>query len=217
MSCDIVFLEASDEVLIRRYSENRRRHPIAKPGRLRPMPFSASACSCRVRDRADMIIDTSRLRTSCPAQQIAHGVLRVVRPAAHGRPRVLVWLFKHGMPVEADIMIDVRFLPNPFYDPEMRTMTGLDKRSPILFWTIPRRRSFGRLGHSCSIRLCRAISRRVSRSFLSPSAARAASTAALPLPSHGPLPGRRSVSCEHLPPRPVTRQHEGIGLHVVYR
>ena len=93
MSCDIVFLEASDEVLIRRYSENRRRHPIAKPGET-----TADAIQRELSDQQLMDV------------------------------HVFSFGFKHGMPVEADIMIDVRFLPNPFYDPEMRTMTGLDKR-----------------------------------------------------------------------------------------
>lgn len=65
MSCDIVFLEASDEVLIRRYSENRRRHPIAKPGETTADAIQRERLQLQgVRDRADMIIDTSRLRTS---------------------------------------------------------------------------------------------------------------------------------------------------------
>ena len=81
MSCDIVFLEASDEVLIRRYSENRRRHPIAKPGET-----TADAIQSRYDYRHE---PSAHL---CHAQQIAHGVLRAVRPAAHGRSRVLVWL-----------------------------------------------------------------------------------------------------------------------------
>ena len=99
MSCDIVFLEASDEVLIRRYSENRRRHPIAKPGET-----TADA------------IQRERMAFS----ELSDQQLMDVHVFSFG--------FKHGMPVEADIMIDVRFLPNPFYDPEMRTMTGLDKK-----------------------------------------------------------------------------------------
>lgn len=98
-----------------------------------------------------MIIDTSRLRTSALRNKLRMAFSELSDQQLMD-VHVFSFGFKHGMPVEADIMIDVRFLPNPFYDPEMRTMTGLDKRSPILFWTIPRRRSFGRLGHSCSIR-----------------------------------------------------------------
>ena len=182
MSCDIVFLEASDEVLIRRYSENRRRHPIAKPGETTADAIQRERLQLQgVRDRADMIIDTSRLRTSALRNKLRMAFSELSDQQLMD-VHVFSFGFKHGMPVEADIMIDVRFLPNPFYDPEMRTMTGLDKKV-----SIPRRRSFGRLGHSCSIRSCPVISRRVSRSFLSPSAARAASTAALPLPRPRPV------------------------------
>ena len=107
MSCDIVFLEASDEVLIRRYSENRRRHPIAKPGETTADAIQRERLQLQgVRDRADMIIDTSRIDAGgnmcdsrreplahfCLAQQAAHGFFRAVRPAAYGCPRVLVWL-----------------------------------------------------------------------------------------------------------------------------
>ena len=85
MSCDIVFLEASDEVLIRRYSENRRRHPIAKPGE------TTSAAAGRSRSsRYDYRHEP--LAHFCLAQQAAHGFFRAVRPAAYGCPRVLVWL-----------------------------------------------------------------------------------------------------------------------------
>lgn len=98
-----------------------------------------------------MIIDTSRLRTSALRNKLRMAFSELSDQQLMD-VHVFSFGFKHGMPVEADIMIDVRFLPNPFYDPEMRTMTGLDKRSRILFWTIPRRRSFGRLGHGYSIR-----------------------------------------------------------------
>lgn len=131
MSCDIVFLEASDEVLIRRYSENRRRHPIAKPGETTADAVQRERLQLQgVRDRADMIIDTSRLRTSALRNKLRMAFSELSDQQLMD-VHVFSFGFKHGMPVEADIMIDVRFLPNPFYDPEMRTMTGLDKRSPI--------------------------------------------------------------------------------------
>ena len=128
-----------------------------------------------------MIIDTSRLRTSALRNKLRMAFSELSDQQLMD-VHVFSFGFKHGMPVEADIMIDVRFLPNPFYDPEMRTMTGLDKKVSDLFWTIPRPRSSGRLGRSCSIRSCPAISRRASHSFLLPSAARAVNTAALPSP-----------------------------------
>ena len=128
MSCDIVFLEASDEVLIRRYSENRRRHPIAKLGETTADAIQRERLQLQgVRDRADMIIDTSRLRTSALRNKLRMAFSELSDQQLMD-VHVFSFGFKHGMPVEADIMIDVRFLPNPFYDPEMRTMTGLDKK-----------------------------------------------------------------------------------------
>ena len=117
MSCDIVFLEASDEVLIRRYSENRRRHPIAKPGETTADAIQRERLQLKgVRDRADMIIDTSRLRTSALRNKLRMAFSELSDQQLMD-VHVFSFGFKHGMPVEADIMIDVRFLPNPFYDP----------------------------------------------------------------------------------------------------
>lgn len=117
MSCDIVFLEASDEVLIRRYSENRRRHPIAKPGETTADAIQRERLQLQgVRDRADMIIDTSRLRTSALRNKLRMAFSELSDQQLMD-VHVFSFGFKHGMPVEADIMIDVRFLPNPFYDP----------------------------------------------------------------------------------------------------
>lgn len=74
-----------------------------------------------------MIIDTSRLRTSALRNKLRMAFSELSDQQLMD-VHVFSFGFKHGMPVEADIMIDVRFLPNPFYDPEMRTMTGLDKK-----------------------------------------------------------------------------------------
>lgn len=127
MSSKLVYLEASDEVLIRRYSENRRRHPLALPGE-----STASAISrerrqlAHVRERADVIIDTSHLRTSALSHRLRTAFSKVPEQQMMD-VRVFSFGFKHGVPAEADLMMDVRFLPNPYYDPEMRHKTGLDK------------------------------------------------------------------------------------------
>ena len=119
MTCKVVFLEASDEVLIRRYSENRRRHPLATRGDTTADAIQRERMAlASIRDRADMVIDTSRMRTAF-SELTAEQLMDV---------HVFSFGFKHGMPIEADLMIDVRFLPNPFYDPEMRTLTGLDAK-----------------------------------------------------------------------------------------
>ncbi len=144
MSVDLVYLEASDEVLMRRYNENRRRHPLAMPGESTADAIARERRQlAAVRERADMIIDTSHLATS---------TLRTMLRAAFSEltdqqlmeVRVFSFGFKHGLPAEADIMIDVRFLPNPFYDPEMRRLTGLDEKVSSFVLDHPKTQEFWR-------------------------------------------------------------------------
>ena len=126
ITCQVVFLDTSDEVLMRRYDENRRRHPLAQPGE----PLASAIARERrqlaaVRDFSDLVIDTSSL----PIKDLRARLRRTFSELTDQQlmeVSVFSFGFKHGMPVEADLMIDVRFLPNPFYDPQMRTMTGND-------------------------------------------------------------------------------------------
>ncbi len=128
MSVELVFLEASDEVLMRRYSENRRRHPLAQPGESTASAIARERRELQgVRERADMIIDTTRLPTTALRARLRDAFSELTDQQLM-EVRVFSFGFKHGMPVEADILIDVRFLPNPFYDPEMRNLTGLDEK-----------------------------------------------------------------------------------------
>lgn len=128
MSVEVVYLEASDEVLIRRYSENRRRHPLAMSGESMADAIARERYQLRgIRASADMVIDTSRMRTS----ELRSMLLSTFSELSDQQlldVRVFSFGFKHGLPAEADIMIDVRFLPNPFYDPEMRPLTGQDAK-----------------------------------------------------------------------------------------
>ncbi|MCI7730737.1 RNase adapter RapZ [Enorma burkinafasonensis] len=142
MSCKVVFLEASDEVLIRRYSENRRRHPLAKPGETTADAIQRERAQLAdVREHADMIIDTSRLRTSALRAKL-HQAFSELSDEQLMEIQVFSFGFKHGMPVEADLMIDVRFLPNPFSDPEMRRLTGLDEKVARFVLDHPNTQSF---------------------------------------------------------------------------
>lgn len=128
MSCKIVFMEASDEVLIRRYSENRRRHPLAQNGETTADAIQRERMQLTsVKARADMVIDTSRLRTTALRTRLRAAFSELTDQQLMD-VHVFSFGFKHGLPVEADLMIDVRFLPNPFYDPEMRALTGLDAK-----------------------------------------------------------------------------------------
>ena len=142
MTCKIVFLEASDEVLIRRYSENRRRHPLAKRGEPTADAIQRERMAlASIRERADMIIDTSRLRPAALRNKLRQTFSELTDQQLMD-VHVFSFGFKHGMPVEADLMIDVRFLPNPFYDPEMRTLTGLDKKVSDFVLEHPKTKEF---------------------------------------------------------------------------
>lgn len=128
MTCKVLFLEASDEVLIRRYSENRRRHPLAKRGDTMADAIQRERMAlASIRERADLVIDTSRMRTATLRRRLQTAFSELSDEQLMD-VHVFSFGFKHGLPAEADLMIDVRFLPNPFYDPEMRTLTGLDEK-----------------------------------------------------------------------------------------
>lgn len=128
ITCKVLFLEASDEVLIRRYSENRRRHPLAKRGDTMADAIQRERMTlASIRERADLVIDTSRMRTATLRRRLQTAFSELSDEQLMD-VHVFSFGFKHGLPVEADLMIDVRFLPNPFYDPEMRTLTGLDEK-----------------------------------------------------------------------------------------
>lgn len=123
----IVFIESSDEVLIKRYKETRRAHPLAKDGRVDKAIMLEREQLKFLKQRADVIIDTSQLLTREFKEELEKIVL--------GRKEfnnlmvtVLSFGFKYGIPSDADIVFDVRFLPNPYYVEELRPLTGNDKK-----------------------------------------------------------------------------------------
>ncbi len=123
----MVFLDTSDECLLRRYDETRRRHPLQKSGESIASAIARERKQlASVREISDYVIDTSHMRTA-----VLRGRLRKLFSELTDQQLMEVSVFsfgfKHGIPNEADLMIDVRFLPNPFYDPQMRTLTGNDK------------------------------------------------------------------------------------------
>ena len=126
ITCQVVFLDTSDEDLMRRYDENRRRHQLKQPGESLASAIARERRQlAAVRDFSDLVIDTSSL----PIKDLRARLRRTFSELTDQQlmeVSVFSFGFKHGMPVEADLMIDVRFLPNPFYDPQMRTMTGND-------------------------------------------------------------------------------------------
>ena len=127
LSCKVLFLDTSDEILMRRYDENRRRHPLAQPGESLASTIARERAQLAVvRDASDLVIDTSHLKVRELRRRLRRAFSELTDQQLM-EVSVFSFGFKHGMPVEADLMIDVRFLPNPFYDPKMRTLTGNDK------------------------------------------------------------------------------------------
>ena len=123
----ILFIEASDETIIKRYKETRRSHPLGEEcDSLEQAIRLEREMLAPLRARADHIIDTSNLSTAK-----LKGELRrlFARGTVEGRMdvRVTSFGFKHGIPMEADLVFDVRFLPNPYYVSDLRPLTGLDQ------------------------------------------------------------------------------------------
>ncbi|MFA7348214.1 MAG: RNase adapter RapZ [Desulfurivibrionaceae bacterium] len=119
----IIFLEANDTVLLRRYSQLRRAHPLAQVGLVQDGIFSEKKRLAGLRQLADRVIDTSTLT---PTELRHKLLLHDASPVAAMRVNVLSFGHKHGLPSEADLLFDVRFLPNPYYVAELKEKTGLD-------------------------------------------------------------------------------------------
>lgn len=124
-SYDILFLEASDETLIKRYKETRRQHPLSGNGRIIDGISKEREMLREVRSRATHILDTSMLKSSQLAEQIAQIY------SGHSKfdgliINVMSFGFKYGIPLDSDLVFDVRFLPNPFYIEELKNHTGLE-------------------------------------------------------------------------------------------
>jgi UPF0042 nucleotide-binding protein len=123
----VLFLEADDETLQRRFSETRRRHPLCTEGGTVNEGIEAERTRlAAVRGQADMIIDTSPLKPRDLRIAIKERFLADTTPESLSIT-VSSFGFKYGTPTDADIVMDVRFLPNPFYNPALRDHTGLDE------------------------------------------------------------------------------------------
>jgi UPF0042 nucleotide-binding protein len=121
----IVFLEATDETLVRRFKETRRPHPLTGFGSLLESIKEERRILEPIREIADYIIDTSRTNPSLLKEELQKLSM------FGGKDNILFNLesfgYKFGLPIDADLLLDVRFLPNPFYEPDLRLKTGLDK------------------------------------------------------------------------------------------
>jgi UPF0042 nucleotide-binding protein len=123
----ILFLEADEETLLRRYKETRRRHPLAPHGTVASGIARERELLAPLRERADVVIDTTRLSAAMLRRRLTEDLLPTRNP---GRLAITFqsFGFKYGASRDADVMFDVRFLPNPHYEPDLRPFTGKDPR-----------------------------------------------------------------------------------------
>jgi len=121
----LVFLDADDEVLMTRYEESRRPHPVEAPTVAESIALERAALE-ELREQADVLIDTTD-RTVHELRDEIHDVFAGETPRRPLRVAVTSFRFKHGMPRVADLVFDVRFLPNPHWEPELQPLTGLDE------------------------------------------------------------------------------------------
>ncbi|HEX3031121.1 MAG TPA: RNase adapter RapZ [Bacillota bacterium] len=123
---EILFLEASDERLVRRFKETRRKHPLSAQGQILEGIQEERQRMQELRGRAHKIIDT----TNTTPQELKSEILAMFSGGSHDNARLRMTImsfgFKYGIPMDADIVIDVRFLPNPYYIPELKALTGND-------------------------------------------------------------------------------------------
>jgi UPF0042 nucleotide-binding protein len=121
----VLFLGAAEPILIDRYKETRRRHPLADGGQVTAGIQRERELLDPLRDRADVVIDTSEMSAPRLRKVVADKMLH----REHSGKLAVTWLtfgFKHGTPRDADLMFDVRFLPNPHYEDHLRYKTGID-------------------------------------------------------------------------------------------
>jgi len=123
----LLFLLADEQTLLSRYKETRRRHPLATHGSVADGVRREQELLAPIRERADLCIDTSGLSAGMLRRKVADELLA---PESPGKLAVSFTSFghKHGPPRDADLGFDVRFLPNPHYEPDLRPLTGFDER-----------------------------------------------------------------------------------------
>ena len=123
--CRILYMEAAEPVIVRRYKESRRRHPLYGQGRtILETVHLERKLMAPVRDRADFIVDTSSTNLSQLHREISR---LLVEGGKQALPiSVIAFGYKYGLPLEADLVFDARFLPNPYYVDELKALSGMD-------------------------------------------------------------------------------------------
>lgn len=125
ITCEVLFLQASDEELLNRYGETRRKHPMSRDGvSLREAIAAERRLLEPVTDAADLVIDTTRMSV----HELRELLRKRVEQRSEGRLSIMFesFGFKHGIPGDADFVFDVRSLPNPYWEPTLRAQSGRD-------------------------------------------------------------------------------------------
>lgn len=140
-SFEILFMEASDKVLLKRYKETRRQHPLSQSGRVENGISKEREILADIRRKADYVLDTSSLLT----RELKAELDRIfVQNKEHNSLMITIlsFGFKYGIPADADLVFDVRFLPNPFYIEELKYKTGNDKEVQEYVMSFPEAGTF---------------------------------------------------------------------------
>ena len=140
--CRLLFVTADLETIIKRYKETRRRHPLMSDGMsIEQAMHREEELLSPLRERSDVVIDTTQM----PAAKLRNELYRIFGDkSARGKLSVNVMSFgyKYGIPLEADLVFDVRFLPNPFYVPELKHKTGMDSEVYNYVFSFPQTKTF---------------------------------------------------------------------------
>lgn len=123
---EILFLEASSKVLINRYKETRRKHPLSPDGKIEDGIEKERKILSAIKEKADYVVDTSNLTLSQLKKELI-GIFNENQECEGLLIDVMSFGFKYGIPNDADLVFDVRFLPNPFYIEELKNQSGLNK------------------------------------------------------------------------------------------
>ncbi len=123
----ILFLEASDQTIVRRFEATRRRHPLAVSERVVDGIHEERALMAGLREQADLVIDTTEVNVHALRDKIKSFFVDAA-PRSGLAVNVISFGYKHGIPLDADMVFDVRFLPNPHWVEELRPLTGLNRR-----------------------------------------------------------------------------------------
>ncbi len=136
----ILFLDCRDDVLQRRYGETRRRHPLAGGGDITRSISRERALLQALRERAHAVVDTSDLKPFDFYTRLEEALS--LQPLAHLLLLFMSFGYKRGLPIDADMVLDMRFLPNPFYEPQLRPLSGQDEPVCAYLFQDQKARSF---------------------------------------------------------------------------